>query len=130
MTGDGPRPSIRELVSTALIGEAAECAELGIAIYDDHGKYIAVNEHACRLLGYEREELVTHDVADFTPGGIDRSVLRSSKRREGVRIVTRKDGSTVPVAFVVAATRITGVAFYISIWWELEENDPRAASAS
>jgi PAS domain S-box-containing protein len=126
----GPRPSIRELVAPALLGEAAECAELAISVYDDHGKYVAVNEHACRLLGYDREELVSHDVADFTEGGIDRSVLRNPGRREGVRLVTRKDGSTVPVAFVVAPTRITGVAFYVSVWWELAPDDPRAANAT
>jgi PAS domain S-box-containing protein len=126
----GTRPSVRQLVAPALLGEAAECAELAISVYDDHGKYVAVNEHACRLLGYDREELVTHDVADFTAGGIDRSVLRDAHRREGVRLVTRKDGSKVPVAFVVAQTRIMGVAFYVSVWWELDPDDPRASGAT
>ena len=89
-----------------------------------------MNECACQILGYEREELVAHDVADFTPSGIDRSVLLSPDRREGVRMITRKDGSTVPVAFVVAPTRVAGVAFYISMWWELDPDDPRAATAT
>ena len=89
-----------------------------------------MNEGACQILGYEREELLAHDVADFTPSGIDRSVLRSPGRREGVRVVTRKDGSTAPVAFVVTPTRVAGVAFYISMWWELDPDDPRATTAT
>lgn len=124
------RPSIRELVTTALLGEASECAELGVSLYDDHGKYVAVNEHACRLLGYEREELLTHDVADHTSNGIDRSVLLTNGRREGVTVLTRKDGSTVPVAYVVAPTRVAGVAFHVSMWWELAADDPRTAGAT
>lgn len=130
MDGAASRPTVRELVAPALLGEGAECAEIAISIYDDHGRYVAVNDHACKLLGYTREELVTHDVADFTPSGIDRTLLRSPERREGVRVVTRKDGTTVPVAFVVAPTRITGVAFYISMWWELADDDPRAVTAT
>jgi len=130
MPGDGYRPSIRELVAPALLGEAAECAELGISVYDDQGKYVAVNEYACQILGYDREELLAHDVADFTPTGIDRSILRSPGRREGVRVVTRKDGSTVTVAFLVSPTRVAGVAFYVSVWWELEPDDPRAVGVS
>jgi PAS domain S-box-containing protein len=121
--------SNRELIAPALLGDGAECAEMGISIYDDDGKYVAVNRYACELLGYGRDELLDHDVADFTPSGIDRSVLLTPKRREGVRLVTCKDGSIVPVAFVVTPTLVSGIAFYISAWWKLDDDDPRVANA-
>jgi PAS domain S-box-containing protein len=101
-----------------------------VAIYDDDGRYVAVNGHACDLLGYTRDELLTHDVGDFTEGGIDRTVLKSPERREGARLVRRKDGHFLAVAFVVTPTKIANIGFYMSMFWELPAGDPRAASAS
>jgi PAS domain S-box-containing protein len=120
----------RDLSAPALLGDGAESAEVGISIYDDDGRMVAVNAHACELLGYQREELLQHDIADFTEGGIDRSVLKSPHRREGVRLVTRKDGSKVPVAFLVVPTRVAGIPFYFAISWQLDTDDARAVGAS
>jgi|SRR5581483_2520017 len=125
---DSPEP--RELVGPVLLAEGAEQAELAIVIYDDDGRYLAVNDHAVELLGYTREEVLHRDVADFTSGGMDRSVLLRPERREGARIVTRKDGTTIPVAFVVAPTRISGLQFYFAVWWRLADDDPRARAAN
>jgi PAS domain S-box-containing protein len=119
----------RGLVFETLILEAFECAQMAICVYDDHGRYVAVNRCATEILGYSREELLAHDVADFTDGGIDRSVLLSDKHREGVRLVTRKDGSKVPVAFVVTPTHVAGLPYFVSVWWTLAPDDPRVSDA-
>jgi PAS domain S-box-containing protein len=121
---------VPDVVHTSLLGEAANCAELGVAVYDDDGRYVAVNAQACDMLGYTRDELLTHDVGDFTEGGIDRSVLESPERREGARLVRRKDGHFIAVAFVATPTKIANIGFYMSVFWELPAGDPRAASAS
>jgi PAS domain S-box-containing protein len=121
---------VPDVVHTSLLGEAANCAELGVAVYDDDGRYVAVNAQACDMLGYTRDELLTHDVGDFTEGGIDRSVLEGPERREGARLVRRKDGHFIAVAFVVTPTKIANIGFYMSVFWELPAGDPRAASAS
>lgn len=125
--GRTPSPNV---VLQALIGEAAECAAVGISVYDDDGRFVAVNEHAAELLGYNREELLTGDVADFTEGGIDRTVLFKAEIREGVRLIHRKDGTAVPVAFVVAPTRVANIGFFISVFWELPDDDPRSREAA
>ena len=124
-----PRPP-NDLVGPVLLGDGAEYAGVAIAVYDDDGRYIAVNRQATELLGYSREELLTHDVADFTEGGIDRSVLLHPSLREGVRIVTRKDGTKVPVAYVVAPARVSASQFYFAVWWRLDDGDPRARTAT
>jgi PAS domain S-box-containing protein len=121
---------VPDVVHTSLLGEGADGAEVGVAIYDDDGRYVAVNGHACELLGYTRDELLTHDVGDFTEGGIDRTVLKSPDRREGARLVRRKDGHFLAVAFVVVPTKIANIDFNLSVFWELPADDPRAASAS
>ena len=117
-------------VHQALIGEAGECARVGISVYDDDGRYVALNRCAEDLLGYSRDELLMRDVATFTAGGIDRSVLLRPEVREGVRIVKRKDGTSFPAAFVVAPTRVANLDFFVSVWWPIAEDDPRAQSAS
>ena len=119
-----------DLSVAALLGDGAAHAEVGLSIYDDDGRLVAVNSYACTMLGYERSELLSHDIGDFTDGGIDRSVLLSPHRREGVRLVTRKDGAEIPVAFVVVPTRVAGIGFYLAVSWELSSDDTRASGAS
>jgi PAS domain S-box-containing protein len=119
----------RVAVQETLLLEAVQSARMAVCVYDDDGRYVAVNECASTILGYTREELLTHDVADFTTGGIDRKVLLSDEHREGVRIVTRKDGSTVPVAFVVTPARVANLPYFVAVWWTLADDDPRVATA-
>ena len=118
-----------DIVLATLLGDGAEHAEIGLFIYDDDGKYVAINRHGAELLGYDRSELLAHDVGDFTAGGIDRDVLLRLERREGVRIVERKDGSKKTVAFVVTPTQVGSLWFYLAVVWELGPDDPRAAAA-
>jgi PAS domain S-box-containing protein len=124
-----PNSDAQGLVLQTLLLEAIESANVAICVYDDHGRYMTVNECACKILGCSRNDLLVHDVADFTEGGIDRQVLLSNEHREGVRLVTRKDGSTVPCAFVVTPTRVGHLPYFVAVWWTLDEDDPRAAIA-
>ena len=119
-----------DLLHQALLGEAADSAFVAISVYDDDGRIVALNRRAAELLGYSRDELLTHDIADFTEGGIDRAVLRRATLREGVRLVHRKDGTTIPAAFVVGTARLAGLPYFVAVWWELSPDDPRAAGAT
>jgi PAS domain S-box-containing protein len=115
----------RGLVLQTLLLEAIESARMAICVYDEEGRYVTVNECACKILGYSREELLTHDVGDFTAGGIDRRVLLKDEHREGVRLVTRRDGSTVPCAFVVTPAQVANLPYFVAVWWTLDDDDPR-----
>jgi PAS domain S-box-containing protein len=119
-----------DLLHEALLGEAAENAFFAITVYDDDGHMVAANRRAADLLGYPREELLTYDVGAFTEGGFDRSRLLRQEMREGVRIVRRKDGSPTPVAFVVAPATLAGLPYFVAVWWQIADDDPRAATAS
>jgi PAS domain S-box-containing protein len=120
----------RRAVLETLLLEAVQSADMAICVYDEQGRYVTVNECACKILGYDRDDLLTHDVGDFTKGGVDRSRLLRPEHREGVRVVTRKDGSTVPCAFVVTPTRVGHIPYFLAVWWRLEEDDPRAVEAT
>ena len=121
--------AVPEIVLASLLGDGAEHASVGLYVYDDEGKYVAVNRYGAELLGYDRNDLLSRDVGDFTPGGLDRRVLLRQERREGVRTVRRKDGSEIVVAFLVAPTRVASLDFFLSVVWELDPDDPRVASA-
>lgn len=123
------RKATPDIVLASLLGDGAEHAELGLFIYDDDGKYVAINRYGAELLGYDRSELLEHDVGDFTAGGIDRDLLLRLERREGVRIVERKDGTKETVAFVVTPTQVGSLWFYLAVVWELAPDDPRMSAA-
>jgi PAS domain S-box-containing protein len=123
-------PGHEDFVLQTLLLESLERAQVAVSVYDDEGRYLAVNGYACELLGRSRAELLTHDVGDFTTGGIDRRVLRDPDRREGVRLVHRSDGTSTPVAFVVVPTRVSRMDFYLAFWWPLNSDDPRATTAA
>lgn len=119
-----------DIVLASLLGDGAEHAAIGLYIYDDDGRYVAVNRYGAALLGYDRGELLEHDVGDFTAGGIDRALLLRLERREGVRLVRRKDGTEQAVAFVVTPTQVGSLWFYLAAVWEIDDDDPRAAGAA
>jgi PAS domain S-box-containing protein len=122
-------PEAREAILETLLLEAIESASMAICVYDERGRYVTVNDCACKILGYTREELLQRDVGDFTEGGIDRKVLLSRAHREGARLVKRKDGTTVPCAFVVTPTRVGMLSYFFAVWWALDADDPRALTA-
>ena len=127
MPGRAPTP---DLLHEALLGEAVDNAFFAISVYDDDGRMVAVNRRATELLGYSREELLAYDVGAHTEGGFDRSRLVNQDMREGVRLVRHKDGSQTPVAFVVAPATLAGLPYFVAVWWQLAEDDPRAQSAT
>ena len=70
---------------------------------DQSGNLIGVNEQGCILTGYARDELLAMNMRNlFTPEELARTTLRYDLLKQGKlvtteRMLTRKDGSTVPV---------------------------------
>lgn len=78
-----------------------EHASDAIFIFNDQGQYILVNEVACTLMGYSREELLSMHVSDLiAPEDLQRMPLRMQELRNGEvllieRIFMRKDGRRI-----------------------------------
>jgi PAS domain S-box-containing protein len=117
---DSDAVTAAELLLGTLLADGADNAEVGIFIYDDRGAYVAANRYAAELLGYTREELLTRHVGDFSDGRVDLSVLDRLERRQGTRVVRRKDGSELSVSFVVAPTRVSTFSFFFAVVWEVD----------
>ena len=52
------------LIQASLLGEAVEHGPAAVFVADENGRYVAVNQAACALVGYSREELLSMRVAD------------------------------------------------------------------
>ena len=124
------RDELPDLILGSLLADAVESAKIGLFVYDEEGRYIAVNRCGAEMLGYPRDELLRLDVGVFTDGGIDRSLLQLTSRREGVRRIHRRDGSETVAAFVVVPAKVSSLAYHVAVVWELEPDDPRALDAT
>jgi PAS domain S-box-containing protein len=77
-----------------------------VIVFDEEGRFLEVNARLCRLLGYEREELLRMNVRDLLPEEelLSRppsyAELREGKTVRRERRLLRKDGTRVRVEAV------------------------------
>jgi PAS domain S-box-containing protein len=105
------------LIQTSLLGEAVENGPIAVLVADEHGRYIAVNPAACRLLGYTRSELLgmrLTQVARYDDAPAEWAEMELQGSHTGVSRVTCKDGSTVEFSYVAGATVVAGMPVFVS----------------
>ena len=90
-----------------------------VFVYDDEGRYIAVNARGAEILGCDADELMEHNVSDFAPGAVDPSLLYSDGFRTGTRLIRRQDGQEVEVGYAVAPTRVGHLPHRVAVVWEI-----------
>jgi PAS domain S-box-containing protein len=106
------------LIQTSLLGDAIENGPTAVFVADEHGKYVAVNQAACTMLGYTREELLrlrVEDVARYTEASEEWSEMRQAGTRVGTSSLTRKDGTIVEFSYVAGATTVAGMPVFVSV---------------
>jgi PAS domain S-box-containing protein len=106
------------LIQTALLGEAVDGGPALVFVAGDDMRYIAVNEFACRTLGYTRDELLELRVSEVAqeaaaPSQYDELLLEGF--RHGTSILTRKDGSTVQFDYRATKARVAGLHLFVSV---------------
>ena len=70
--------------SEGLFGATFEHAAVGMDQVDLHGRFIRVNDRLCKLLGYQREELMRLSIRDITvPEDVDKSFELLHKLQSG-----------------------------------------------
>jgi PAS domain S-box-containing protein len=106
------------LIQTSLLGEAVENGPAAVFVADEEGRYVAVNQAACILLGYAREELLTMrltEVARYGEATAEWSEMTATGTSLGTSLLTRKDGTTVNFAYVAGATVVAGMSAYVAV---------------
>jgi PAS domain S-box-containing protein len=105
-------------VQQTLLGEAADDCHAAIFVYDDEGRYVAVNRFACELLGYSRDELLalrTHDLApeDNVDGRLGELLRAGALAARGT--ARAKDGRIVTLSYRSCATRVGGTELWVTV---------------
>ena len=112
-----------DVVQETFLGEALEHAPIGAIVLDEAGRYLAANRMACRLTGYEREELLARTdrprpEPEKVPGKLEEMANGGlSHGKSGLR---RSDGSVIEIEYRVGATRSGGLPYFVIVFWELE----------
>jgi PAS domain S-box-containing protein len=92
-------------VQSTLLGELLEHADVG-ALAADSGRYIAANEYACELTGYDRSELIGRHVGDLC-----------RRRGSGVIALGCKGGGEVEVSYRVVDANLAGILVTLGLFW-------------
>jgi PAS domain S-box-containing protein len=106
------------LIQASLLGEAAEHAPFAVLVADEEGRYVAVNQAACLMLGYGRDDLLgltMRDVARYDEAAREFDEMIDTGSRLGVAELTRKDGSTVRFSYVAGATMVAGMSVFVAV---------------
>ena len=116
-----------DVVQETFLGEALEHAPIGAIVLDEAGRYLAANRMACRLTGYEREELLDCGPTDLAadpakvPGKLEQ--MANGALDHGSAQLRRSDGSLIEVEYRVGATRSGGLPYYVLVFWKLEPTE-------
>jgi PAS domain S-box-containing protein len=105
------------LVQSTLLGELLENAKIGVVAIES-GRYVAANEYACELTGYERAELIGRSVVELNPFAALPHELLDVADRQWAAVVTirRKDGVEVDVVYRAVETMLSGLPLRLSLF--------------
>lgn len=117
VNGSDGEESVRDQAD-ALLGEAALNCDLAIFVADQDMRYVAANDCACRLVGYDREELLAMRVTDLAvAAGSDVLYTQMVEVGQafGTTVLGAKDGSLVMFSYWATKTYARGMPLYISV---------------
>ncbi len=113
---------------------------VGVFVHDFEGRYVLVNDVACRITGYSRDELLKMSVSDIDPvkvSEVEKELADRIISRKGYYIFEscnrRKDGSTYPAEIHIAQIMFNGTMHVLSLVLDITDRkqaeDVQRASA-
>lgn len=108
MSGQGSAAA-SALVQSTLLGELLEQANIG-AVAIDSGRYVAANEYACELTGYQRSELIGRAVREF-------DISAGSDGDHGVSSIRCKDDGEIDIAYRSVSSSLAGFSVRLCLFW-------------
>jgi PAS domain S-box-containing protein len=105
-------------VQRTLLGEAIDEAPVLVFVADEEGHYVAVNRHACEVLGYSRRQLLGMSVPEVAVAPeapeLYASML-SQGHLEGATPIRCSDGRLLTLRYSAKAVKIGGLDYWISV---------------
>ena len=111
-------PVAETLVQASLLGDAVDVGPALVLVADDEMRYVAVNQTACDLLGYTRQELLALDVPAVSANpdaSTEYAEMMAEGQARGETQVRAKDGTIHQVSFRAGETSVAGMRFYVAI---------------
>jgi PAS domain S-box-containing protein len=103
-------------------------APLGIFVIKDGGHIVNVNDHACRYLGYTREELCQMNVLELDQGHAPQDIEQIWLRQQQANgidtfetVHRRKDGTDLPVEIDGILLELQGGSYSVSFVKDISE---------
>jgi PAS domain S-box-containing protein len=115
-----------DLIQQSLLGDAIDAGPVAVFVADEDQRYLAVNDYACRLLGYSREELLALTVTEVAVNPSapeDYARMLSQGRHVGRTLLRCKDGTELEMAFRAGETTVGGMDVYVGVCWPLDGAD-------
>jgi PAS domain S-box-containing protein len=106
------------MIQQSLLGQAVDTADVLVFVADDEMRYIAVNQHACDVLGYTRDDLLRMTVEDLSAdveAHAQYQELITAKGRRGVSSLRCKDGTLLQFRYTATETRVSGLPYFVTI---------------
>jgi PAS domain S-box-containing protein len=101
-----------------LLYDAIDTSPALVFVADDEMRYLAVNNTACAVLGYSREELLSMRVTDIVVSAgaptLYRRMMDDQSQQGDVELLT-KDGAQLPFIYEAGETQIAGTPYWVSI---------------
>lgn len=111
-----------DLLVPTLLGEAVLCSPHAVFVSEEnYGRILAANEAACRLLGYELEELLAGSAREWSaaePDLVAHVYERLAHPPATVRSTARlrhKDGTVIEIGYWASTTQVSGLDFLLTI---------------
>lgn len=95
-------------------------AEVAALLADDRGYYIAVNDRACALTGYGREELTGFRAGELGADDASRRIYENLTRRrklQGRKNVRCCDGDVVACRYWALPTTVSQLPYFVVLLW-------------
>ncbi len=96
-----------------------------IYLHDEEGRFIDVNDTACRRLGYSRDELLDLGISDISPHDREEVVETFGDAEFTEQTIEtehiRKDGSTYPVQVNVTRVELEGQDQFVAVVRDITE---------
>ncbi len=113
----GPSVALAVLHQT-LLGEAVANSPLLAFVADEDMRYVAVSDGVCEALGYTRDEILQLCVSDVAPepsAPADFAEMIATGFHTGTTNLRTKTGEQLAFAYFASETRVSGIAFYVSV---------------
>ncbi|HZT91057.1 MAG TPA: PAS domain-containing protein [Gaiellaceae bacterium] len=104
------------ILQQTLLGDAAEHAEVGVMVWNEERHYVAINDHACRMLGRPRAALLGAAMGDTNPANAP-AVIDAVLAGQGRGRVRLQDETEVE--WICVPTEVAGMPHLFGLMWRV-----------